>query len=80
VKRHGHVVRNKHGKIVYKTEKVKQTKPTTLVMPTEFVGQNGAAIHENTPVAVTGCSKAKPAKKHKKKKGKKKGGKGGKKK
>ena len=28
-------------------------------MPTEFVAQNGMAIHQNTPVTVTGCPKAK---------------------
>jgi hypothetical protein len=27
-----------------------------LAMPTEFVGQNGAEIHESTPIEVTGCS------------------------
>jgi hypothetical protein len=31
-----------------------------LAMPTAFVGQNGAEIHESTPVGVTGCAKAKP--------------------
>jgi len=25
-------------------------------MPTEFVGQNGAVIHQSTPIAVEGCS------------------------
>jgi hypothetical protein len=29
-----------------------------LVMPTEFVGQNGAEIRRNTNIAVTGCAKA----------------------
>jgi uncharacterized repeat protein (TIGR01451 family) len=29
-----------------------------LSMPTEFVAQNGLAIHQNTPVGVTGCRKA----------------------
>ena len=29
-----------------------------LRMPTEFVAQNGAVIHENTKVSVTGCSTA----------------------
>jgi hypothetical protein len=29
-----------------------------LVMPTEFVAQNGAEIHTNTNIAVTGCGKA----------------------
>ncbi len=29
-----------------------------LVMPTAFVGQNGAEIHQNTPIAVSGCKPA----------------------
>ena len=33
-----------------------------MVMPTEFVGQNGAAIHQSTPVTPTGCAKAKATK------------------
>ncbi len=28
-----------------------------LKMPTAFTGQNGAEIHESTPIAVTGCAK-----------------------
>jgi hypothetical protein len=44
-----------------------------LVMPTAFTGQNGAVIHENTPISVSGCAKAKTAIKHKTKKA---GGKG----
>jgi hypothetical protein len=56
------------------TRKVKQTRPATLEMPTAFVGQNGAEIHQNTPISVTGCAKVKPAKKpaKHKKRGKKK--------
>ncbi|HZL48735.1 MAG TPA: hypothetical protein VFC30_06955, partial [Solirubrobacteraceae bacterium] len=46
-----------------------------LAMPTAFVGQNGAEIHESTKIAVTGCPKHKKATK---KKGKAKGKKGGK--
>jgi hypothetical protein len=57
-----------HTKTV--TRKVKQTEAGTLQMPTEFVGQNGAEIHESTKISVTGCPKAKKAKK--KGKGKKK--------
>ncbi len=34
-----------------------------LKMPTEFVAQNGATIHESTQLAVTGCAKAKAKKK-----------------
>jgi hypothetical protein len=30
-----------------------------LVMPTEFVGQNGTKINESTKISVTGCAKAK---------------------
>jgi hypothetical protein len=30
-----------------------------LAMPTLFVGQNGAEIHESTPISVTGCAKTK---------------------
>jgi hypothetical protein len=30
-----------------------------LAMPTAFVGQNGAEIHESTAIGVTGCTKAK---------------------
>jgi hypothetical protein len=36
-----------------------------LTMPTEFVAQNGAEIHESTKIAVTGCPKAMKAGKHK---------------
>jgi hypothetical protein len=30
-----------------------------LVMPTAFTGQNGAVIHESTPITATGCAKTK---------------------
>ena len=38
-----------------------------LVMPTAFVAQDGAVIHQSTPISVTGCAKkkAKPKKKAK---------------
>ena len=42
-----------------------------LAMPTAFVGQNGAEIHTNTPIAPTGCAKHKTTKKKASKKGKK---------
>jgi hypothetical protein len=38
---------------------------STLKMPTEFVAQNGAVIHESTPISVTSCPKAKKVKKKK---------------
>jgi hypothetical protein len=40
---------------------------TKLAMPTEFLAQNGAEIHEITKIAVTGCPKAKKSSKHKRK-------------
>jgi hypothetical protein len=30
-------------------------------MPTAFTAQNGIVIHQSTPIAVTGCPKAKKA-------------------
>ena len=30
----------------------------SLAMPTAFIGQNGAEIHQSTPISVTGCAKA----------------------
>jgi hypothetical protein len=51
----------------------------TLKMPTAFVAQDGAEIHESTPIAVTGCAKHK-AKKANKNKPNGHGGKNGKKK
>jgi hypothetical protein len=46
---------------------------SSMAMPTAFVAQDGAEIHESTKIAVTGCPKAKRASKKKKtkKKGKK---------
>jgi hypothetical protein len=32
---------------------------SALKMPTAFLAQNGASIHQSTPIAVTGCPKAK---------------------
>jgi hypothetical protein len=43
-----------------------------LTMPNEFIGQNGAEIHQKTNITVTGCSKVKAKKvrkRHKAKKG-----------
>jgi hypothetical protein len=42
-----------------------------LLMPTEFLAQNGAVLDQSTKVAVTGCPKAKKASHRKKTKGKK---------
>jgi hypothetical protein len=50
------------GKKHTTTRSVKQTKPETLKMPTEFVAQNGTTIHQTTQLSVTGCPKAHKAK------------------
>jgi hypothetical protein len=42
---------------------------TKLRMPTEFVAQNGAQIHQSTPIKVTGCSRTKKVTHRKKHKG-----------
>jgi hypothetical protein len=46
---------------------------TKLAMPTTFTAQDGAVIHQSTPIAVTGCPKAKKATKKKAKKARKAG-------
>jgi hypothetical protein len=38
---------------------------TKLVMPTAFLGQNGAQIHTTTPISVSGCPKARKTTKKK---------------
>jgi hypothetical protein len=56
------------GKTVKVTKKVSEQVPAPLLMPTEFVGQNGAEFKQTTKIGVTGCPKAKVAKKAKAKK------------
>ncbi len=46
-----------HGREKTIARKVKKTEPATLEMPTELVAQNGAEIHQDTPITVTGCPK-----------------------
>lgn len=46
-----------HGRVKHVTRTVKRTVPTSLVMPTELVAQNGAVLRQNTRVSVTGCPK-----------------------
>jgi hypothetical protein len=67
----------RHGKNVKVTRNVKETVPSPLQMPNEFIAQNGAEIHQVTPITVTGCGKSvkKSTKKHKQKKANHKGSK-----
>jgi hypothetical protein len=67
------VTRRIHGHTRRVTVKVKQSVAAPLAMPTEFAAQNGAVIHQSTPITVTGCAKHKARKasrhhKHNKKK------------
>jgi hypothetical protein len=55
-----------HGHSRTVTRKVAESQPESLVMPTALVAQNGTEIHQNTPISVTGCPKAKAAKESKK--------------
>ncbi len=61
-------VRSK-GRTRFVTRRVRKRVAGSLVMPTAFNAQNGAVIHENTPISVTGCGKAKKSKarKHRRK-------------
>ena len=55
-------LKSKNGKTRMVTRKVRRHIAANLVMPTAFNAQNGAVIHENTPISVTGCGKAKKSK------------------
>jgi hypothetical protein len=59
------VTQRVHGRTVHKTVTTRKTVPS-LVMPTEFVAQNGAVIKQATKIAVTGCkaSTARSARAH----------------
>jgi hypothetical protein len=62
-----------HGRTRTVTRKVKRTEHTTLTMPTEFIAQSGGTpLTQATPIAVTGCPRAKPAKGSQAKRGKRK--------
>ncbi len=55
-----------HGHIVHRTITTSTTKPTSLLMPSEFVAQNGTVLKRNTTIAVTGCAASKTKAKKKK--------------
>ncbi len=56
-----------HGRTL--TRKLKKIEAQGLQMPTEFVAQNGMAIHRVTPMSVTGCAKARKAKQQRQRRG-----------
>lgn len=55
--------RRVHGHVVHGTRTVKEKVVPPLPMPTSFTAQNGAAFHQTTEIAVTGCPHVKKAKK-----------------
>ena len=64
-----------HGHKKTETRTVTEGKATTLQMPNEFVGQNGATVKQTTTISVTSCPKSKPARRTKKTNAARKGGK-----
>jgi hypothetical protein len=48
-----------NGHTVHHTITTHVTKPASLLMPTEFIAQNGAVLKQSTKIAVTGCPAAK---------------------
>ena len=65
------VTRRVHGHTRRVKVKAKKAVSASLLMPTTITAQNGAVIHQNTKIAVTGCAAVKS--KAKKKGGAKKG-------
>ncbi|HYM55281.1 MAG TPA: hypothetical protein VES97_07955, partial [Solirubrobacteraceae bacterium] len=49
------VARRVHGRLVHVLQKVVETVPEALVIPTKITGQNGAVIEQTTPIVVNGC-------------------------
>jgi hypothetical protein len=54
---------HKHGHNAHPLRSVKRRVAQTLLMPTEFIAQNGAALRQNTKIAVSGCPTAKKSSK-----------------
>jgi hypothetical protein len=60
-----------NGRMRSVTRKVKEQVSTSLTIPSDYIAQNGATYNTKAPIQVTGCPKAKVAKKKvAKKKGK----------
>jgi hypothetical protein len=60
-----------HGKTETITRKLREQVATTLTIPSEYIGQNGAPYDAKVPIKVTGCPKAHKASKKQKKAAKK---------
>jgi hypothetical protein len=56
------VTRRIHGRSRRVKVTVRHTTPAGLTMPTEMTAQNGMVIRQATPIAITGCPRAKPRK------------------
>ena len=53
------VIEHPHGRTVHHVVEVQKRVRANLRMPTEFVGQNGAVIHQITKIEVGGCPRGK---------------------
>jgi hypothetical protein len=51
-----------HGRVTHRFRSVLRRVPQPLLMPSEFVGQNGALMRQSTKIRVTGCSRSAPPK------------------
>jgi hypothetical protein len=49
------IARRVRGRLVRRTVAVREPRPGGLLMPTEFVAQNGLVFRQNTRIAVNGC-------------------------
>lgn len=58
------VARRVHGRTVHRVVKRRVARPASLIMPTEFIAQNGAVLRQETKIAVTGCGKHKSGGRH----------------
>jgi len=54
------VTKKVHGHTIHVTKTVSKMVPEALVIPTTLTAQNGRVLEQQTRIAVTGCSKAKP--------------------
>jgi hypothetical protein len=54
-----HFTHRVKGRLVRSTKQVTVTVPEALVIPTTITAQNGAVIHQTTPIVVSGCAAVK---------------------
>jgi hypothetical protein len=50
------VARRVNGRTVHRTLETRTRERTSLIMPSEFIAQNGAVLKQSTKIAVSGCA------------------------